>query len=58
MTQHGHVDFQGVEATLGGGRQDDLLMITNPLGLRYQGCLEPRVEGGAGRVRSTQGLPD
>ncbi len=36
----------GVEATLGGGRQGDLLMITGPAGLRFRDRLLPRVEMG------------
>jgi hypothetical protein len=36
----------GVEATVGGGRQGDLLMITGPAGLRYRDRLIPRVETG------------
>jgi hypothetical protein len=36
----------GTEATLGGGRQGDLLMITGPLGLRYDHRLMPRLETG------------
>jgi hypothetical protein len=37
---------QGVEATIGGGKQGDLLMITGPTGLRYRGRLIPRIETG------------
>ena len=37
---------RGVEATVGGGRQGDLLMITGPLGLRFRGRLLPRIETG------------
>jgi hypothetical protein len=37
---------RGIEATVGGGTQGDLLMITGPVGLRYQGRLVPRVEMG------------
>jgi len=36
----------GVEATVGGGRKGDLLMITGPTGLRYRGRLMPRIETG------------
>ena len=37
---------KGVEATVGGGRQGDLLMITGPLGVRWRGRLMPRLEMG------------
>jgi hypothetical protein len=37
---------QGIEATAGGGRRGDLLMITGPVGLRFGGRLIPRVETG------------
>jgi len=37
---------RGIEATVGGGTQGDLLMITGPLGLRYTGRLVPRMEMG------------
>ena len=37
---------RGVEATVGGGRKGDLLMITGPTGLRYRGRLMPRIETG------------
>ncbi len=37
---------RGIEATLGGGVQGDLLMITGPVGLRYSGRLVPRLEMG------------
>jgi hypothetical protein len=37
---------RGIEATVGGGTQGDLLMITGPLGLRYSGRLVPRMEMG------------
>ena len=37
---------RGIEATVGGGRQGDLLMITGPLGLRFSSRLKPRVESG------------
>jgi hypothetical protein len=36
----------GVEATPGGGRQGELLMVTGPLGLRYRDRLMPRLETG------------
>jgi hypothetical protein len=36
----------GVQATVGGGRRGDLLMINGPLGLRYKGRLMPRIETG------------
>jgi hypothetical protein len=36
----------GIEATVGGGRQGDLLMITGPVGLRFGGRLLPRLETG------------
>jgi hypothetical protein len=36
----------GVEATVGGGRRGDLLMITGPVGLRFGGRLMPRAETG------------
>ena len=37
---------RGIEATPGGGRQGDLLMITGPVGLRFGGRLMPRLETG------------
>jgi len=37
---------QGVEATVGGGRRGDLLMITGPVGVRLGGRLLPRIETG------------
>lgn len=37
---------RGVAATVGGGTQGDLLMITGPTGLRYRGRLIPRLENG------------
>ena len=37
---------RGIEASVGGGRRGDLLMITGPLGLRFGGRLMPRVETG------------
>jgi hypothetical protein len=37
---------RGIEATVGGGTQGDLLMITGPLGLRYAERLVPRMEMG------------
>jgi hypothetical protein len=37
---------RGVEATVGGGRRGDLLMITGPLGLRFSGRMTPRLESG------------
>lgn len=36
----------GIEATVGGGRCGDLLMITGPLGVRFGGRLMPRLETG------------
>jgi hypothetical protein len=36
----------GIEATVGGGKQGDLLMITGPVGIRFGGRLKPRVEAG------------
>jgi hypothetical protein len=36
----------GIEATVGGGRRGDLLMITGPLGVRLGGRLLPRIETG------------
>jgi hypothetical protein len=37
---------RGVEATPGGGRRGDLLMITGPLGVRFRERLMPRMETG------------
>lgn len=37
---------QGVEATVGGGRRGDLLMITGPVGVRFRDRLMPRLETG------------
>jgi hypothetical protein len=37
---------RGIEATPGGGKRGDLLMITGPVGLRYGGRLLPRLETG------------
>lgn len=37
---------RGIEATMGGGRRGDLLMITGPVGLRLSSRLLPRVETG------------
>jgi len=37
---------RGIEATVGGGRCGDLLMITGPVGLRSGGRLMPRLETG------------
>jgi hypothetical protein len=36
----------GIEATVDGGRQGDLLMITGPIGLRFGERLMPRLETG------------
>lgn len=37
---------RGVRATVGGGKQGELMMITGPLGVRYKGRLMPRLETG------------
>ncbi len=37
---------RGIEATVGGGRRGDLLMITGPTGVRYRDRLMPRLETG------------
>ena len=37
---------RGIEATVAGGRQGDLLMITGPVGFRFKERLLPRVETG------------
>jgi hypothetical protein len=37
---------RGIEASVGGGRQGDLLMITGPLGIRFSGRALPRLETG------------
>lgn len=37
---------RGVEATPGGGRRGDLLMVTGPLGLRFRERMVPRMETG------------
>jgi hypothetical protein len=37
---------RGIEATRGGGKRGDLLMITGPVGLRYRGRVAPRLETG------------
>jgi hypothetical protein len=36
----------GIEATVGSGKQGDLLMITGPLGVRFAGRTKPRLETG------------
>jgi hypothetical protein len=36
----------GIEASLGAGRQGDLLMVTGPAGLRFRGRRLPRIETG------------
>ena len=36
----------GVEATVGGGRRGDLLMVTGPTGVRFRDRLVPRLETG------------
>lgn len=36
----------GIEASVGGGKRGDLLMITGPVGLRFSQRLLPRVEAG------------
>jgi hypothetical protein len=37
---------RGIEASVGGGKQGDLLMITGPVGVRFRGRLLPRIETG------------
>lgn len=37
---------QGIEATVGGGKRGDLLMVTGPLGIRFRERLMPRLETG------------
>ena len=37
---------KGVPASIGGGKQGDLLMVNGPLGIRYQDRLIPRLETG------------
>jgi hypothetical protein len=37
---------RGIQATRGGGTRGDLLMISGPLGLRFHGRLQPRLETG------------
>jgi hypothetical protein len=37
---------RGIEASVGGGRRGDLLMITGPLGIRFGERLMPRLETG------------
>jgi len=36
----------GIEATVGGGRRGDLLMMTGPVGVRFRGRAVPRIETG------------
>jgi hypothetical protein len=36
----------GIEATVGGGKRGDILMITGPVGMRFGGRLIPRLETG------------
>ncbi len=37
---------RGIEASVGGGRRGDLLLITGPVGVRFEGRLLPRLESG------------
>jgi hypothetical protein len=37
---------RGIEASIGGGTRGDLLMITGPVGVRFNGRLKPRIETG------------
>jgi hypothetical protein len=37
---------RGIEAAVGGGRKGDLLMITGPIGLRFDNRVMPRLETG------------
>jgi hypothetical protein len=46
QTPHPKSFDRGIEATAGGGRKGDLLMITGPVALRFTGRLVPRVEMG------------